>query len=65
MIAWNGSFPSNRSNRKKCNSKGGLPFFKTSLVGPILDRNVRKFWLNGSCLLFQFRLSFVDCSFPL
>ena len=56
--------------QKKVHFERWTTFFRnfsgwTEPIHLILDRNVRKFWLNGSCSLFQFRVSCVDCSFPL
>ena len=54
MVKWNSPFRSDRSNRKKRSTSKGGPLFQnfsgwTEPIHWVLDRNFRKFWLNGSC----------------
>jgi len=54
-VKWNGQFRSDRSNRvyKVVHLERWTRFFEffciwTELIHSVLDRNFRKFWLNGS-----------------
>ena len=55
MVKWNGPIRSDRSNREKWSTSKGArgPLFRnfsgwTEPIHSVLDRNFRKFWLNGS-----------------